>query len=455
MLFSRIISVLLVFVALVSCRTMYGPEKVARKFAKAISAGDFEQASSYTILKAKKEMDELNRPGKKEDIYIEIVSCSTQATEYGVDCSCLTVMEDREMILIFSMTEVDGEWMIYHLDSERPSQQINTNGNKSTPSPEASIRKFVDYSARGKDKKALNLAILDGKLQLGKELENPATRPVKVNSVQCMSGYRESITCVCELDMENGEQSKYSYEMTLVKGVWRIADVRSGTGPEIIIEEFVNALANGDCDIAKKVSTGNAKETVQGLMDAGCEPFETEIKKVFCEISGNTAVCSCTEDRVGAEWTFNYDMIQIEGVWYVSNYEKDLGIDLGSETEETVEEVDMDSFEEMEYEEEMPVIVNEPFFPGGEDVMYQFISDNLIYPETAKKNGEEGTVYIQFVVQEDGSLYDVKVIKGVSEALDEAAVNVIKNMPNWIPGTENEIPVPVRYTIPIKFKLKG
>ncbi|UKN02560.1 hypothetical protein K6119_03395 [Paracrocinitomix mangrovi] len=101
-----------------------------------------------------------------------------------------------------------------------------------------------------------------------------------------------------------------------------------GGDVEFVIEKFANALADGKCDYALKLSTGNAYETVQGTIDAGCEPYDTEIVGVNCDVSSNTAKCICEEVRGElGEMTFNYDMKRIDGHWKVSNYEKDMSID--------------------------------------------------------------------------------------------------------------------------------
>lgn len=98
-------------------------------------------------------------------------------------------------------------------------------------------------------------------------------------------------------------------------------------------------------------------------------------------------------------------------------------------------------------------IENEPEFPGGERAMYDFILKNTRYPAIAKENGEQGTVYVQFVVNQSGEITNVEVLKGVSESLDAEAKRVTECMPNWVPGTLNNNPVSVRYTLPFVFKM--
>lgn len=95
-----------------------------------------------------------------------------------------------------------------------------------------------------------------------------------------------------------------------------------------------------------------------------------------------------------------------------------------------------------------------PEFPGGDDARVAFLNSNIIYPEQARKNGVQGTVYITFVVEPDGSITGTKVLRGVGGGLDEVALDVVKKMPKWTPGKVKGEPVPVQFNMPIKFKLE-
>lgn len=95
-----------------------------------------------------------------------------------------------------------------------------------------------------------------------------------------------------------------------------------------------------------------------------------------------------------------------------------------------------------------------PKFPGGDAEMYKFLSKNVRYPEMAAQNDIQGKVYVQFVVEKNGAISDVKVLRGRDQDLDKEAVRVVKSMPNWIPGKMNGQAVRVYYTIPINFQLK-
>ena len=94
-----------------------------------------------------------------------------------------------------------------------------------------------------------------------------------------------------------------------------------------------------------------------------------------------------------------------------------------------------------------------PEFPN--EGLGEFLRNNLKYPESAKENNQEGRVFIGFVVEKDGSISNVNVLRGVCEELDAEAVRVVKLMPNWDPGMNNGETVRVQYTLPIVFKLTG
>ncbi len=95
----------------------------------------------------------------------------------------------------------------------------------------------------------------------------------------------------------------------------------------------------------------------------------------------------------------------------------------------------------------------EPEFPGGEAKMMEYIQTSVIYPQKAVEMGKEGKVYVQFIVNRDGSIEQVKVMRPVHELLDAEALRVIKEMPNWTPGKQHNRLVRCRFTIPINFKL--
>ena len=100
------------------------------------------------------------------------------------------------------------------------------------------------------------------------------------------------------------------------------------------------------------------------------------------------------------------------------------------------------------------VVEDQPEFPGGNAAMMKFLSDNIKYPKSAQDNGIQGRVIVNFVVEKDGSLSDVQIVRGEDPALDKEAVRVIEAMPKWKPGTQRGETVRVRYTLPVVFRLE-
>ena len=99
------------------------------------------------------------------------------------------------------------------------------------------------------------------------------------------------------------------------------------------------------------------------------------------------------------------------------------------------------------------IVEEMPKFPGGEKALMDYVSNNVKYPEEAKNKNIAGRVFVSFVVEKDGSIGEVKVLRGIGGGCDEEAVRVIKGMPKWKPGIQKGKPVRVSYQIPIYFKL--
>lgn len=99
------------------------------------------------------------------------------------------------------------------------------------------------------------------------------------------------------------------------------------------------------------------------------------------------------------------------------------------------------------------VVEKMPKFPGGDEARVKYMSENIRYPEMARKNGINGTVYITFIVEKDGKIANVKILRGIGGGCDEEAFRVIQNMPDWEPGQQKGEPVRTLFNIPIKFSL--
>lgn len=99
------------------------------------------------------------------------------------------------------------------------------------------------------------------------------------------------------------------------------------------------------------------------------------------------------------------------------------------------------------------IVEDKPMFPGGEAALMGFIRQNTTYPPTAKELGVQGRVFVQFVIDVNGKVTQVKIAQGVDQYLDTEALRVVNLLPNWTPGKQRGKKVPVTYIVPINFKL--
>jgi protein TonB len=99
------------------------------------------------------------------------------------------------------------------------------------------------------------------------------------------------------------------------------------------------------------------------------------------------------------------------------------------------------------------VVEQMPLFSGGQVELMKYLSANVKYPVEASKKGIQGRVIVQFVVEKDGTISNVKVVNNADEQLKEEAIRVVKTMPKWVPGKQNGKEVRVKYTLPVTFRL--
>ena len=110
--------------------------------------------------------------------------------------------------------------------------------------------------------------------------------------------------------------------------------------------------------------------------------------------------------------------------------------------------------QEAEQNKVFDVVEQQPQYPGGMGALNQWLGSNIKYPVMAAENGIEGRVIVQFVVERDGSVSGVHVVRGVDSSLDKEATRVVAQMPKWIPGKQNGSAVRVKYTVPVTFRLQ-
>jgi len=135
---------------------------------------------------------------------------------------------------------------------------------------------------------------------------------------------------------------------------------------------------------------------------------------------------------------------------------QDIEINAEVEQNEVIEEyVPVEVEEEEVQEQEIFQIVEEmPSFPGGEAELLKYVATHIKYPQIARETGIQGRVFVGFVVEPDGSVSNVKILRGIGGGCDEEAVRVIKSLPKWKPGKQRGKAVRVSYQIPVLFKLQ-
>ena len=122
-------------------------------------------------------------------------------------------------------------------------------------------------------------------------------------------------------------------------------------------------------------------------------------------------------------------------------------------TEVVAEKIEVKEIAQEE-EQVFQAVEQMPTFPGGNEEIGKYLGKNVVYPASAQENGIQGTVYVSFVVDKNGRISDVKVLRSVDTELDKEAIRVIKSMPAWIAGKQNGVPVRVAFTVPVKFVLQ-
>lgn len=135
---------------------------------------------------------------------------------------------------------------------------------------------------------------------------------------------------------------------------------------------------------------------------------------------------------------------------------EDLNINADVQQDEVIEVYEAPEIIDDEVvEQEIFQIVEEmPSFPGGEAKLMEYVSKNIKYPQIARETGIQGRVFVGFVVEPDGSISNVKLLRGIGGGCDEEAMRVIKSLPKWKPGKQRGKAVRVSYQIPVFFKLQ-
>ena len=135
------------------------------------------------------------------------------------------------------------------------------------------------------------------------------------------------------------------------------------------------------------------------------------------------------------------------------NIDIDVEADQNTEVQEYIAPV-VEEEESAEETQIFMVVESMPEYPGGEAALYKYLAENIKYPQMAKESGIQGRVFVTFVVERNGSVTDVRVLRGIGGGCDEEAIRVVQSMPQWTPGKQRGKSVRVQYNLPVKFTLQ-
>lgn len=131
----------------------------------------------------------------------------------------------------------------------------------------------------------------------------------------------------------------------------------------------------------------------------------------------------------------------------------DMGDDANKAQQEYVAPVEIEEEEEKEEEDIFVFVEENPEYPGGEAAMYKYFEENIKYPDLARNGNIEGKVFVRFVVEKDGSISNVRVMRDIGGGCGAEAMRVVKSMPKWKPGKQRGKAVRAEFNLPVNFKL--
>ena len=135
--------------------------------------------------------------------------------------------------------------------------------------------------------------------------------------------------------------------------------------------------------------------------------------------------------------------------------DNDWEIDAKADDDWEYDNVEIKEEKEVVEAEIFTIVEENPDFPGGEEARMKYLQENIKYPQMARESGIQGTVYATFVVEPDGRITYVGILRGIGGGCDEEAIRVIRNMPRWKPGKQRSKAVRVQFNMPIRFVLAG
>lgn len=195
------------------------------------------------------------------------------------------------------------------------------------------------------------------------------------------------------------------------------------------------------------VDVDELRQTILGRFEAGDTLKENELFHVEFDVSTPKNIISALKDMLLG---IGVDRCDLVGVHDYLNMPTLPPPPLPVITQAEILEIEA---EEAETEEIFSKVEQQPEFPGGMAELMIYLQKNIKYPADCKREGIRGRVIVQFIVEKDGSLSGINVVKGVHPQLDAEALRVVDAMPNWIPGVQKSKRVRVRFTLPVTFRL--
>ena len=195
------------------------------------------------------------------------------------------------------------------------------------------------------------------------------------------------------------------------------------------------------------------EEELEEIPEAVQEQEPEALPEEILNTIKNTEIEIVTDEEV-TEQIVSQDELQ-ETTTAIGATNFDQGTDDINVVREHKDEVIVEEKKPVEENKVFDAVEQMPTFPGGDAELMKYLQKNLTYPTLAAENGIQGTVLLQFVVQKDGSIGEVKVVRSKDPDLDKEAVRVVKGMPKFIPGRMNGQAVNVWFTLPVRFKLQN
>ncbi|WP_425391362.1 energy transducer TonB [Ekhidna sp.] len=148
-----------------------------------------------------------------------------------------------------------------------------------------------------------------------------------------------------------------------------------------------------------------------------------------------------------------FKIAEVKDTEIIEDIQVSLDVDVTEDEAVEVIEIEAPVEDKEEVEEIFVIVEQEPLPEGGLEAFYAYLADELKYPGQALRLGITGAVYVQFIIEKDGTITQAQVVKGIGAGCDEEAVRVIEKAPKWVPGKQRGVPVRVKKIIPVRFIL--